>query len=263
MLRSRYCFNPIWGGFGIRGTTYAGVIFSIGSFNPIWGGFGIRGSCWYIQICQTSMFQSYLRWIRYSRAVIFTPWLWYLAFQSYLRWIRYSRLDRAQRLISQMRVSILFEVDSVFEEEQMISKPRQSSCFNPIWGGFGIRGAGLAFSTLIETMFQSYLRWIRYSRSFLLLQEHSAWIVSILFEVDSVFEELRLWSHLHLIVCFNPIWGGFGIRGCKKGRTVWSSYLVSILFEVDSVFEAFQGQLIEEGSSGFNPIWGGFGIRGK
>ena len=136
-------------------------------------------------------------------------------FQSYLRWIRYSRSFHLYYWKRWSQVSILFEVDSVFEVWKHYPKTKGFFSFNPIWGGFGIRGS-FTRSTLSKPR-----------------------LVSILFEVDSVFEEIQCMNRWWTYKCFNPIWGGFGIRGAISASAFC---------------------LLE---TGFNPIWGGFGIRGK
>ena len=211
-------------------------------FNPIWGGYGIWSSALHISPPVAAWwFQSYLRWIWYLK--------WHarpgdsrnqLTFQSYLRWIWYLKSRPPTRLPPLYFVSILFEVDMVFEAWAVSYSPRSSECFNPIWGGYGIwsgqgdytpiwrqtrfnpiwGGYGIWSNIcLIDgdtvVMFQSYLRWIWY------LKKDTYGLLT-----TSKFNR------------FNPIWGGYGI---------WSS----------------DGRLIKIETICFNPIWGGYGIWSK
>ena len=136
-------------------------------FNPIWGGYGIWSLTALADSGYKFMFQSYLRWI------------WYL-----------KRNTTTQGLLQNM-VSILFEVDMVFEVYQISWFLSTIPSFNPIWGGYGIWSQARQNYGEKSTVFQSYLRWIWYlkyaQRKFNKLNNQ----VSILFEVDMVFEEFK------------------------------------------------------------------------
>jgi len=85
-------------------------------------------------------------------------------------------------------VSILFEVDSVFEVYGWTSS-KIMDCVSILFEVDSVfEEASIVLCIFCHAEFQSYLRWIRYSRAFNSSSPISIFCVSILFEVDSVFE---------------------------------------------------------------------------
>ena len=137
------------------------------------------------------MFQSYLRWIRYSSRSWFVIAELLYQFQSYLRWIRYSRFENITRKQKAFLVSILFEVDSVFEVVRCIF-PLLPNIVSILFEVDSVFEKEEFISLILAIMFQSYLRWIRYSSWGIYNYLFAYRNVSILFEVDSVFEAISI-----------------------------------------------------------------------